>query len=138
SWHCACQTPPASPFTLCYQFFFQAEDGIRDRNVTGVQTCALPIFNDATALVLLRTAVAATAGAFSFWQAAGDFAYAVAVAVLIGAAVGLLAVALRSRIDQPALTTAISFVVPFLAFLPAESAGASGVLAVVAAGLVTG
>src|SRR5699024_1158985 len=26
----------------CY-FFFQAEDGIRDRNVTGVQTCALPI-----------------------------------------------------------------------------------------------
>src|SRR5438067_7174515 len=26
-------------------FFFQAEDGIRDRNVTGVQTCALPIFS---------------------------------------------------------------------------------------------
>src|SRR5699024_11829385 len=26
-------------------FFFQAEDGIRDRNVTGVQTCALPISN---------------------------------------------------------------------------------------------
>src|SRR5699024_11925778 len=24
-------------------FYFQAEDGIRDRNVTGVQTCALPI-----------------------------------------------------------------------------------------------
>src|SRR5699024_3107419 len=29
-------------------FFFQAEDGIRDRNVTGVQTCALPIFSSAT------------------------------------------------------------------------------------------
>src|SRR5699024_11226776 len=26
-----------------HNFFFQAEDGIRDRNVTGVQTCALPI-----------------------------------------------------------------------------------------------
>src|SRR5699024_11371135 len=26
-------------------FFFQAEDGIRDRNVTGVQTCALPILD---------------------------------------------------------------------------------------------
>src|SRR5699024_12682077 len=26
-----------------FVFFFQAEDGIRDRNVTGVQTCALPI-----------------------------------------------------------------------------------------------
>src|SRR5207249_6325564 len=29
--------------TLFFFFFFQAEDGIRDRNVTGVQTCALPI-----------------------------------------------------------------------------------------------
>src|SRR6266513_4206120 len=28
---------------IFYFFFFQAEDGIRDRNVTGVQTCALPI-----------------------------------------------------------------------------------------------
>src|SRR5207249_7376948 len=28
-------------------FFFQAEDGIRDRNVTGVQTCALPISQQA-------------------------------------------------------------------------------------------
>src|SRR5690349_23682494 len=27
-------------------FFFQAEDGIRDLYVTGVQTCALPIFED--------------------------------------------------------------------------------------------
>src|SRR3712207_8601787 len=29
-----------------YFFFFQAEDGIRDIGVTGVQTCALPIFLD--------------------------------------------------------------------------------------------
>src|SRR6266508_4418420 len=28
---------------LCVFFFFQAEDGIRDGHVTGVQTCALPI-----------------------------------------------------------------------------------------------
>src|SRR2546426_6269309 len=28
---------------LCFFFFFQAEDGIRDYKVTGVQTCALPI-----------------------------------------------------------------------------------------------
>src|SRR5699024_11560531 len=33
----------------CVAFFFQAEDGIRDRNVTGVQTCALPILHFATA-----------------------------------------------------------------------------------------
>src|SRR6266540_5808869 len=29
---------------MFFFFFFQAEDGIRDRDVTGVQTCALPIF----------------------------------------------------------------------------------------------
>src|SRR5690606_40405783 len=29
---------------LCFFFFFQAEDGIRDFHVTGVQTCALPIY----------------------------------------------------------------------------------------------
>src|SRR5699024_11594523 len=42
------------------RFFFQAEDGIRDRNVTGVQTCALPISNrsqkSATALPMFRNA----------------------------------------------------------------------------------
>src|SRR5699024_11817287 len=32
------------PAALIFFFFFQAEDGIRDRNVTGVQTCALPIW----------------------------------------------------------------------------------------------
>src|SRR5437667_6826674 len=31
---------------LCSFFFFQAEDGIRDRDVTGVQTCALPISHE--------------------------------------------------------------------------------------------
>src|SRR5215467_13833352 len=34
-----------------YFFFFQAEDGIRDYKVTGVQTCALPIFSGATVRV---------------------------------------------------------------------------------------
>src|SRR6476660_10091288 len=31
-------------YLLLFFFFFQAEDGIRDDLVTGVQTCALPIF----------------------------------------------------------------------------------------------
>src|SRR3989475_6793082 len=34
----------------CIFFFFQAEDGIRDLTVTGVQTCALPIWGDSPAL----------------------------------------------------------------------------------------
>ena len=33
-------------FFYFFVFFFQAEDGIRDRLVTGVQTCALPICVD--------------------------------------------------------------------------------------------
>src|SRR5438067_9216577 len=33
------------------RFFFQAEDGIRERNVTGVQTCALPIYGPVLASV---------------------------------------------------------------------------------------
>src|SRR5207302_7139851 len=32
-------------FLLFFFFFFQAEDGIRDFHVTGVQTCALPIYS---------------------------------------------------------------------------------------------
>src|SRR2546430_11365624 len=34
---------------MYFVFFFQAEDGIRDLTVTGVQTCALPIYNELTA-----------------------------------------------------------------------------------------
>src|SRR5207237_5240585 len=40
-------------FWLCgwfFFFFFQAEDGIRDSSVTGVQTCALPILDAIDAL----------------------------------------------------------------------------------------
>src|SRR5437762_10036606 len=36
-------------FLFFYFFFFQAEDGIRDTSVTGVQTCALPISLDRSA-----------------------------------------------------------------------------------------
>lgn len=96
------------------------------------------LVNDATALVLLRTAIAATAGAVSFGGVLGQFAWAIAGGVLIGLVVGAASVWVRSKVDQPSLTTAISFVVPFVAYFPAEAARASGVLAVVVAGLVTG
>src|SRR5699024_11777269 len=38
-------------------FFFQAEDGIRDRNVTGVQTCALPIFPKMSDAIIVKKSV---------------------------------------------------------------------------------
>src|SRR5699024_11670501 len=45
---------------IIISFFFQAEDGIRDRNVTGVQTCALPI-SPATKPLPAKTGAAAAA-----------------------------------------------------------------------------
>src|SRR5699024_12071673 len=41
-------------FVYMLFFFFQAEDGIRDRNVTGVQTCALPISSCTRSSVITR------------------------------------------------------------------------------------
>jgi monovalent cation/hydrogen antiporter len=96
------------------------------------------LVNDASALVLLRSAVAALAGTVSLWGVAGDFVFAVVVASVIGLVVGYANVRIRGLLNDPVLTTAISLIVPFIAYLPAEEAGASGVLAVVVAGLVTG
>src|SRR5262249_49649845 len=44
---------------VCSLFFFQAEDGIRDWSVTGVQTCALPIFTFFLMLVVLSVSTGA-------------------------------------------------------------------------------
>lgn len=98
------------------------------------------LVNDASALVVLRSALAAIAagGGFSLAHTILEFAWAVAGAVLIGGLVGLLTVLLRQRLDDPVLNTTISFAVPFVAYFPAEELKASGVLAVVIAGLVTG
>ncbi|MFE2752605.1 cation:proton antiporter [Actinosynnema sp. NPDC059335] len=96
------------------------------------------LLNDATALVLLRTAVVATAVGFSFWDALGTFAYAVVVAVAVGAVVGWANLAVRSRVNDSTVNTTLSFTVPFLASVPAELVGSSGLVAAVVAGLVTG
>lgn len=99
------------------------------------------LVNDASALVLLRTATAASAGTIAlggFGGVATDFAYSSILAVGVGLIVGFLTVYARSRLQDSVLTTAVSFVIPFLAYIPAEAIGASGVLSVVVAGLYTG
>ena len=96
------------------------------------------LLNDATALVLLRTAIVATAASFSFWGAVGTFAYSVVVAAIIGILVGWGNLVVRRRVTDPTVNTVISFVVPFVAAVPAELLGASGLVAAVVAGLVTG
>ena len=98
------------------------------------------LVNDATALVLLTTAAGLVTGEQSgnAFVISGDFVYAVVVAAAIGLVVGMVTVAVRARLDDPVLATAISLAVPFLAFAPTLVAHASGVLAVVVAGLYTG
>jgi monovalent cation/hydrogen antiporter len=96
------------------------------------------LLNDATALVLLRTAIAGTAAAVSFWGVLGSFAYTVAVAIVLGFVVGRLNLWVRSKVTDATVNTVISFTVPFLASIPAELLGASGLVAAVVAGLITG
>lgn len=97
------------------------------------------LLNDATALVLLRTAVlAVVAGTFSFGAAVGNFLWAVVIAIVIGAVIGALALRLRSWVGSSGASTAIGFTVPFLAYLPTEHLGGSGLVAAVIAGLVSG
>jgi CPA1 family monovalent cation:H+ antiporter len=98
------------------------------------------LLNDATALVLLRTAIVVGAGtaAFSFWGAVGTFAYSVVVAVVIGWLVGWANLKVRKRVTNPTVNTVISFTVPFLASVPVTLIGGSGLVAAVVAGLVGG
>jgi CPA1 family monovalent cation:H+ antiporter len=110
--------------------------GITPRVVTMLEGESL--LNDATALVLLRTAIVAIAGSFSIWGAIGSFVWAVVCALVLGAVVGLLAVKLRGWVGGSAANTAISFAVPFLVYVPTEELGGSGLVAAVVAGIVAG
>lgn len=96
------------------------------------------MLNDASALVLLRSAIAATAAAVSLGGVAARFVWAVVAAVVIGWVVGRLNLLVRRHLAQPAASVAVSVVAPFVAFLPTEHLGASGLVAAVTAGLVTG
>ncbi|MFD2422361.1 Na+/H+ antiporter [Amycolatopsis pigmentata] len=96
------------------------------------------LLNDASALVALRTAIAAIAGAVTVWEVGGDFLLAAAGGAAVGGIVGWAAGLLLRRMSDPVASTAWSFVVPFVAYLPAETIHGSGVLAVVVAGIIIG
>jgi CPA1 family monovalent cation:H+ antiporter len=102
------------------------------------------LFNDATSLVLFQVAVGMAAGSgtvrwASAWASAGwRFIELAGGGVGVGAALAVLVVALRSRAADPLLQTVIALVTPYAAYLLAQSAGVSGVTAVVVAGVVVG
>ncbi len=101
------------------------------------------LLNDATAITCLRVALVAIAGAVSAVQVSVGFLIALLGGALVGVAVAAVAVAVRRRVHNPVFDTAISLLVPFAAYLPAEALGylefhGSGVIAVVTAGLLLG
>jgi monovalent cation/hydrogen antiporter len=111
--------------------------GVSRRLVSIVESESL--VNDGTALVLYRVAVvAAVSGTFSVWDASWRFAWSVVGGIGIGLLVGFLTAEVRRRLDNPPLEVTIGLMTGYLAFIPANAASASGVLAVVAAGVYLG
>ncbi len=96
------------------------------------------LFNDATALVALRTAIAAGVGGVTMWRVGVDFLVASIGGAAIGFAVFYVVARLRRRVTDPVLDVAISFVVPFATYILSEELHSSGVVSVVVAGLLLG
>jgi CPA1 family monovalent cation:H+ antiporter len=96
------------------------------------------LLNDATALVALRTSIAAAGVGVEAMHVGEEFLIASVGGGAVGFVVFVVVAKLRKLITDPVLDTAISFVVPFGTYIAAEKIEASGVIAVVVAGLLLG
>jgi CPA1 family monovalent cation:H+ antiporter len=97
------------------------------------------LINDATALVAYRFAVAAVlTGSFSLWSATWHFVLSVLGGVGIGLTVGFVIRQVRRRLDHSPTEIAIALFSGYFAYLPAEAAGVSAVLAAVTVGIYVG
>ncbi|WP_329344017.1 Na+/H+ antiporter [Streptomyces sp. NBC_01352] len=96
------------------------------------------LINDGTALVVYGLAVGITVGEehFSVPHVGWLFLLAYVGGAAAGAVTAWLGIQLRRRLDDPLLGNVVSIGTPFTAFLLAEEIEASGVLAVVVAGLI--
>jgi Na+/H+ antiporter len=97
------------------------------------------IFNDATALILFRFALAATVSAnFSAVSTVATFFAVLIGETLYGLVVGYVVGWLRSKIKHNFLHVIASVLTPFIAYYPAVMLGGCGVLATVVAGSIIG
>ena len=97
------------------------------------------LVNDASGLVLYKFAVAAVlTGAFSLLDASVHFAGMAIGGILLGMLTGMVFIMLHRHLGDVFIEMLTSLLVPYVAYVCAESVHASGVLAVVAAGLVRG
>lgn len=94
------------------------------------------LVNDATALILLSFAVAATvSGGLSLASATGDFLMIVGGELVWGVAVGWATLRIRYLLRHPQVEIMLALLTPFVAFWPPHMLGGSGVLAALSAGL---
>lgn len=96
------------------------------------------LLNDATALVLLNTAIAAIVSTTSPALIAADLGLAIVGGVGVGLAVGWVVSTIRSRLRSPVLDTSLALITPYFAFIAADAVLGSGVLAVVVSALYLG
>lgn len=97
------------------------------------------LFNDASALVAYRVAIAAVvAGSFSLGHATLSLFGSAAGGIAIGVIVGWIVAEVRKRTPDPQISVTISLVSGYAAFVPANALGASGVLAAVTTGIYMG
>jgi len=94
------------------------------------------LVNDATALTVYRFAAAAVVThSFSMMNAMSSFTLVVSGEIAWGLFVGWAMLRVRRALRSTSLETGLSLLTPFIAYLPAELLGGTGVLATVAAGL---
>jgi Na+/H+ antiporter len=106
------------------------------RRITGILE-GESLVNDASALIAYRYAVAAVvSGTFGLWDASWHFLWVAGGGAAIGIAVGYVVVRVQNFLTDATLITALSLLLPFGIYLAAEHVGVSGVLAVVAMGLM--
>ena len=96
------------------------------------------LLNDATALVTLRTALAASSVGVEALDVGLDFLWASVGGAALGFVVFVVVAKVRLLVTDPLMDTAISLVTPFAAYLLAEELHSSGVISVVVTGLLLG
>jgi monovalent cation/hydrogen antiporter len=95
------------------------------------------LLNDATALVVYRVAVAAAvSGGFSIGQTGVELVVSAVGGTAIGLAVGWVGSRVLRQVGEAAVENTIKLLLPYVAWLAAERVHASGVLAVLACGLL--
>lgn len=97
------------------------------------------LLNDATSLTAYKVGLSAAIGAVVSWQRALEtFTLAAVGGVVVGAVAGAVIVAIRARLSDPLVESAVGLVAPFVIYAGTEQIGGSGVLAVVVAAVILG